>query len=169
MMATVHAAVVQVAAQLQRIPLPMLRRLVWLILLLYGCNIVARIFWLMLPPPDPIVAAAVQHQMAVTDPDNAPAQPASVDITALANLHLFGKAELARQPTVAVRPVAIEAEQTRLELLLLASWLVPIHQQLVPLLRTATNRIFLPWVTIYQGVQVQLEQVLPGRVIINNG
>ncbi len=168
-MATVLAVIAHVAAQLQRIPLAMLRRLVWLILLLYGCNIGARIFWLMLPLPDAIGAAAVQHQLAVTDPANAPAQPASVDITALANLHLFGKAELTRQTTIAVRPVAIEAEPTRLELLLLGVMVSPDSSAARAIIAHRNQQnVFAVGDDLPGGVQVQLEQVLPGRVVINN-
>ena len=169
MTATVHAVVAPVVAQLPRIPVAMLRRLVWLLLLLYGCNIVARVFWLMLPLPDAPGSVAIVQSIPGSGPANAPTQSVTVDIAALESLHLFGKAAVAGQTTVAVRPPIIEAEKTRLELLLLGVMVSPDSSAARAIIAHRNQQdLFAVGDELPGGVQVQLEQVLPGRVIINN-
>ena len=168
-MAVVDGAVAQTAALVQLFPRLLIKRVAWMLLLVYCCNVAARLFWLALPLPSGL-EAPVRIQPMMGEVIHVPAgQRLEVDIAALQSLNLFGQAHL-EYPAITVTPTAaIEAQETRLDLLLLGVMVSP-DQLAARAIISHRNSQALYGVgdAIPGGAQVQLEQVLPGRVIINN-
>jgi general secretion pathway protein C len=168
-MAVVDVAGAQLAALFQLLSPTVAKRMAWLLLLAYCCSVAARLFWLVVPLPGGIPAPVVVQPMRGEDSHGAAGHRVEIDIAALQNLNLFGQAEPDYAAKTVIPTVAIDAEETRLDLLLLGV-MVSADQAAARAIISHRNSQSLYAIgdDIPGGVQVQLQQILPGRVIINN-
>ena len=166
------AAELAVTRTVAHIPpsLPLLaKRAAWALLLVYCCSVSARIFWWMVPLPGGEVATVkLQPAFGVTAAEPA-GEMRQVDIAALQRLRLFGTVQT-DSPVTAVAPaLAVAAEETELDLLLLGVMVSPDQSAARAIISHRNSQaLYAVGDKVPGGVQVQLEQVLPGRVIINN-
>jgi general secretion pathway protein C len=158
-----------VTLRAQDLPVAALRTAIQLFLALYCCYLLGRIFWMVLPLPQlsHTPADMLQSHGQLTGVEREQGVP--LEIAALKELHLFGRPDVVSATSKAVMPVAIVAEQTALDLLLLG---VMVSDNLASARAIIAHHnqqdLFAVGDKLPGGSQVQLEQVLPGRVIINN-
>jgi general secretion pathway protein C len=138
------------------------------LLLIYCCHVLAKILWLLMPLPA-LVPPAPDYLLQMQPPGAALNLYTAVDIDALKGLHLFGTVADAGQAERQQAAVVIEAEDTQLDLLLLGVVVSDVEVAGRAIIAHRNKQeLFAVGDDLPGGSQVQLEQVLPGRVIINN-
>ena len=153
---------------LGRLPVAPCRRVAQLLLLIYCCYVLAKIFWLLMPLPA-LVPPASDYLLRMQPPGGALMQHTAVDIDALKGLHLFGTVADAGQAERQRTAVVIEAEDTKLDLLLMGVVISDVEAAGRAIIAHRNDQeLFAVGDDLPGGSQVQLAQVLPGRVIINN-
>lgn len=166
--AVIDAQRSRLAGLFERFPAELLRRIARISLLVYCCYVFAGMFWLWLPLPD--LVQPTPDQLLRMQPSLAQGSPQpTIDIDAIKSLHLFGLAGDADTMLPEPIDVVIEAEDTRLDLLLLGvvvSDVVSAGRAIIA--HRNQQDLFAIGDSLPGGSQVQLQQVLPGRVIINN-
>jgi general secretion pathway protein C len=166
--AVINAQRSHLARLFRRFPAEGMRRIARISLLGYCCYVFAGMFWLLLPLPELVQPAPGQLlQMQSAAPQGS--RQDTVDIEAIKSFHLFGSAGDAATLVPKPAVVLIDAEDTHLDLLLLGVVVSDIASSGRAIIAHRNQQdLFAIGDSLPGGSQVQLEQVLPGRVIINN-
>lgn len=155
------------ASKLERGPSAPLRAVMAAILIVYCCYVLARIFWFVMPLPQLETSGPELGLISSSSP--LISAQADIDIEALKELHLFGEPGDNNSQMAVALPQIIEAEETRLDLLLLGVVVSDVAASARAIISHRNQQdLFASGDALPGGSQVKLEQVLPGRVIINN-
>lgn len=157
-----------VARRIGQIPLRYWQAAILLLLVIWMSHSLARLFWMLVPPPELAPAAIAVHQTSGTSGDSL----AGVNILDLKSLELFGQAQSVDQVAENLPPPIEEADaavdtQLNLQLLgVIASSAEDAGRAIIA--ANGQQDVYAPGAELPVGRSVTLNRVLDQRVILNN-